>query len=55
MYKLKQLGPRIREHVYDALHNYSAMTRLSMSKIVETAVKESLHTHGFNVPAPHRN
>ena len=55
MYQLKQIGPRIREQVYDALHNYSAMTRLSMSKIVEDAVKEYLEKKGFEVADDHRN
>jgi len=55
MYKLKQIGPRIREQVYDALHSYSAMTRLSMSKIVEDAVKDYLQRQGFEVSDDHRS
>ena len=55
MYKLKQIGSRIREQVYDALHSYSAMTRLSMSKIVEDAVKDYLQRQGFEVSDDHRS
>lgn len=55
MYQLKQIGPRIREQVYHALHNYSAMTRLSMSKIVEDAVREYLEKQGFEVADDNRD
>ena len=55
MYEVKQIGPRIRINVYKALHSYSAMTRLSMSKIVEDAVKDYLQKEGFEVADDHRN
>ena len=42
MSELKQIGPRIREDVYDALHEYSSISRMSMSLIVELALKEYL-------------
>jgi hypothetical protein len=44
MDKLKQIGPRIRQDVYDALHAYSDGSRMSMSLIVELALKEYLMT-----------
>ena len=42
MTELKQIGPRIREDVYDDLHEYSSVSRMSMSLIVEMALKEFL-------------
>ena len=44
MKKLIQIGPRIQEHVYQALHAYSDGSRMSMSLIVELALQEYLKT-----------
>jgi len=43
MKELKQIGPRIREDVYDALHDHSDNTRISMSALVEMALKDLLN------------
>ena len=55
MTDLKQIGPRVREDVYDALHEYSAKTRMSMSLIVEMAIKDLLKECGYEFKDDHRH
>ena len=55
MAELKQIGPRIREDVYDALHEYSADSRMSMSLIVELALKEYLKSSGYEFANDNRD
>lgn len=55
MSELKQIGPRIREDVYKALHDYSDKTRMSMSLIVELALKDLLVKSGYEFADDHRN
>lgn len=55
MTDLKQIGPRVREDVYDALHEYSAKTRMSMSLIVEMAIKDLLKDCGYEFKDDHRH
>jgi hypothetical protein len=49
MNKLKQIGPRIREDVYDALHTFSHDSRMSMSLIVELALQDYLKAGGVDL------
>jgi len=49
MNKLKQIGPRIREDVYDALHMFSYDSRMSMSLIVELALRDYLKAGGVDL------
>lgn len=55
MKELKQIGPRIREDVYDALHDYSDNTRISMSALVEMALKDLLKKAGYEFKDDRRN
>lgn len=55
MKELKQIGPRIREDVYDALHEYSADSRMSMSLIVELALRDALKAAGYEFANDHRD
>jgi hypothetical protein len=55
MKELKQIGPRIREDIYDALHEYSADSRMSMSLIVELALKDHLKAAGYEFTNDHRD
>jgi len=55
MKELKQIGPRIREDVYDALHDYSHNTRISMSALVEMALKDLLKQAGYEFKDDRRN
>ena len=55
MPELKQIGPRIREDVYEALHDYSDKTRMSMSLIVELSLKDLLKQAGYEFKYDHRN
>ena len=54
MKDLKQIGPRIREDVYDALHEYSNQSRISMSVLVEMALKDLLNKCGYKFEDDHR-
>jgi hypothetical protein len=47
MDELKQIGPRIRPDVADALKEYAAKRRMSMSLIVELAVIDLLKQSGY--------
>ena len=49
MNELKQIGPRIREDVYDALHTFSHDSRMSMSLIVELALRDYLKANGVDL------
>jgi len=55
MKELKQIGPRIREDVYDALHDHSDNTRISMSALVEMALKDLLKQAGYDFKDDRRN
>jgi len=55
MSELRQIGPRIREDVYKSLHDYSDKTRMSMSLIVELALKDLLVKSGYEFADDHRN
>jgi hypothetical protein len=48
MQDLKQIGPRIREDVYEALQKYSETSRMSMSLLVELALKDLLTDAGYS-------
>ena len=48
MQDLKQIGPRIREDVYEALQKYSETSRMSMSLLVEMALKDLLSDAGYS-------
>lgn len=48
MQDLKQIGPRIREDVYEALQKYSETSRMSMSLLVELALKDLLSDAGYS-------
>lgn len=46
---IKQIGPRIRQGVYDALQACSKEERVSMSVLVENAIKELLEKKGYDL------
>ncbi len=48
-YELKQIGPRIRSEVADALREHSRDTRMSISLLVENAVIEMMSSAGREV------
>jgi len=48
-YELKQIGPRIRSEVADALREHSRDTRMSISLLVENAVIEMMSNAGREV------
>ena len=52
--ELKQIGPRIRDDVYQALVRYSTKTRQSQSVIVEQALVTMLREAGYDVQDYHR-
>lgn len=49
MDELKQIGPRIRSDVADALKEYAAKRRMSVSVIVEIAIIELLKDGGVQI------
>jgi hypothetical protein len=46
---IKQIGPRIRQGVYDALQACSKEERVSMSVLVEKAIKDLLEKKGYDL------
>jgi predicted hydrolase (HD superfamily) len=50
----KQIGPRIREDVYEALQQHSDKTRTPMSKMVEYALMDLLKTAGYQFENDYR-
>jgi|OM-RGC.v1.036980539 hypothetical protein len=52
-YQLKQIGPRIRAEVADALREHSRDTRMSISLLVENAVIEMMSAAGREVEYDH--
>jgi uncharacterized membrane protein (DUF373 family) len=53
--ELKQIGPRIRDDIYQALVRYSTKTRQSQSVIVEQALVAMLREAGYDVQDYHRH
>jgi len=49
MDELKQIGPRIRSDVADALKEYASKRRMSVSVIVEIAIIELLKDGGVQI------
>ena len=50
----KQIGPRIRADVYEALQQPSDKTRTPMSKMVEYALMDLLKTAGYQFENDYR-
>jgi len=50
----KQIGPRIRADVYEALQQHSDKTRTPMSKMVEYALMDLLKTAGYQFENDYR-
>lgn len=53
--ELKQIGPRIRDDVYQALVRYCTKTRQSQSVIVEQALVNVLREAGYDVKDYYRH
>jgi hypothetical protein len=53
--ELKQIGPRIRDDVYQALVRYSTKTRQSQSVIVEQALVNVLREAGYDIQDYYRH
>ena len=54
MTETKQIGPRIREDVYEALNSHSDTTGLPMSKLVEYALIDLLKNAGYEFKNDYR-
>ena len=54
MIDTKQIGPRIREDVYEALNKHSDTTRVPMSKLVEYALIDLLKNAGYEFKNDYR-
>lgn len=54
-HELKQIGPRIRDDVYQALVQYCTKTRQSQSVIVEQALVNMLREAGYDVQDNYRH
>lgn len=54
MIDTKQIGPRIREDVYEALNEHSDTTRVPMSKLVEYALIDLLKNAGYEFKNDYR-